>query len=89
MASKKVKVKVGIFLIACFTLIGISLAYISGTLRPEGVPYWLEFDASVLGVYEGGTNGLRPLGLFRIWNNRRMEFSDPATGAWEPAGWCD
>ena len=46
-------------------------------------------DYRDLGVYEVGTNGLRPLGLFRIWNNRRMEFSDPATGAWEPAGWCD
>ena len=54
MASKKVKMKVGIFLMASFTLIGVSVAYISGTLRTEGVPYWLEFNASVLGVYEGG-----------------------------------
>lgn len=54
MATRKVKTKVGIFLLACFGLIGTSVAYISGTYRPEGVPYWLEFEDSVLGVYEGG-----------------------------------
>ena len=41
-----------------------------------------------LGVYEQGPQGGRLLGRFRIWNDRRMEFADPATGAWEPAGWC-
>lgn len=54
MATKKVKIKVGVFLILCFSLIAVSVAYISGAYTVEGVPYWLEFEDSVLGVYEGG-----------------------------------
>lgn len=54
MATKKVKIKVGVFLTVCGTLIAGSLAYISGTYTSQGVPYWLEFQESVLGVYEGG-----------------------------------
>lgn len=46
-------------------------------------------DYRDLGVYEVGTNGLRPLGLFRIWNNRRMEFSEAPSGQWEAVGVCD
>lgn len=54
MATRKVKIKVGVFLTLCLTLIAVSVAYISGTYSIMGVPYWLEFDDSVLGVYEGG-----------------------------------
>jgi len=54
MATKKIKVKVGVFLVMCFSLIAAALAYISGTYNDRGMPYWLEFEDSVLGVYEGG-----------------------------------
>jgi len=53
-ATKKVKIKVGVFLISCLSLIAVAVAYLSGTYRPDGIPYWLEFEDSVLGVYEGG-----------------------------------
>jgi phospholipid/cholesterol/gamma-HCH transport system substrate-binding protein len=54
MATKKVKAKVGVFLIMCFSLIAAAVSYISGTYSDRGVTYWLEFKDSVLGVYEGG-----------------------------------
>jgi phospholipid/cholesterol/gamma-HCH transport system substrate-binding protein len=54
MATKTVKVKVGVFLVMCLSLIAAALAYISGTYTDQGIPYWLEFEDSVLGVYEGG-----------------------------------
>lgn len=54
MATKKVKIKVGVFLLACFSLMIVSVAYVSGLYKQEGVPFWLEFEESVLGVYEGG-----------------------------------
>lgn len=54
MATKKVKAKVGVFLVMCFSLIAAALSYISGTYSDRGVTYWLEFKDSVLGVYEGG-----------------------------------
>lgn len=46
-------------------------------------------DYRDLGVYEITPDGLKFLGAFRIWNDRRMEFTDPATGIRQPAGWCD
>jgi phospholipid/cholesterol/gamma-HCH transport system substrate-binding protein len=54
LATKKVKIKVGMFMITCISLIIASALYISGTYGSSGTTYWLEFDASVLGVYEGG-----------------------------------
>lgn len=54
MATKKVKVKVGVFLVMCFSLIAAAVSYISGTYSDRGVTYWLQFKDSVLGVYEGG-----------------------------------
>jgi phospholipid/cholesterol/gamma-HCH transport system substrate-binding protein len=53
-ATKKVKIKVGLFLLVCFSLIGAAVAYISGAYASQGVSYWLEFTDSVFGVYEGG-----------------------------------
>ncbi len=54
MATKQVKVKVGVFLVMCLSLIAAALAYISGTYNEQGISYWLEFKDSVFGVYEGG-----------------------------------
>ena len=46
-------------------------------------------DYRDLGVYELTSNGLQSLGTFRVWNDRRMTFYNPATGTYEPAGFCD
>lgn len=54
MATKKVKAKVGVFLVMSFALIAAAVSYISGAYSDRGVSYWLEFQDSVLGVYEGG-----------------------------------
>ena len=55
MATRVQKVKVGVFLIVSAGLITVALAVISGFYRPAGITYWIEFDESVLGLYEGGT----------------------------------
>lgn len=54
MATKKVKIKVGVFLLVCFSIILAAVTYISGLYKGQGEHYWMEFDESVLGVYEGG-----------------------------------
>ena len=54
MATKAVKAKVGIFLVVCSSLMIGAILYISGLYGSNGESYWLEFDDSVLGVYEGG-----------------------------------
>lgn len=46
-------------------------------------------DYRDLGVYEVTPGGLKTLGAFRVWNDRRMTFYNPATGMYEPAGFCD
>tara|TARA_R110001592_G_scaffold11954_5_gene58203 strand:- start:3368 stop:4351 length:984 start_codon:yes stop_codon:yes gene_type:complete len=53
-ATKKVKAKVGLFLTLCFGLMIWGAVYISGLYGESGDTFWLEFDDSVLGVYEGG-----------------------------------
>lgn len=54
MATRKVKAKVGAFLIMCLSIIAAALSYLSGVYTEQGIGYWLEFKDSVLGVYEGG-----------------------------------
>jgi len=54
LATKKVKVKVGIFLTGCIALMVVATLYISGLYGNVGDTFWLEFEDSVLGVYEGG-----------------------------------
>lgn len=53
MATKSQKTKVGIFVVLCLLLMGGSLYLISGTYQDEGQHYWLTFDESILGLYEG------------------------------------
>jgi len=53
-ATQKQKVKVGVFLIACLVLIVGGAMLIKGMYHDPGEEYTLEFDESVLGLYEGG-----------------------------------
>lgn len=54
MATRKQKVKVGVFLIVCFGLIIVSIAIISGLYGTPGNRYWMEFETSILGLGQGG-----------------------------------
>lgn len=53
MATRSQKTQVGIFLIACLLLIVGGATYISGQIREGGVSYWIKFDESIQGLYEG------------------------------------
>lgn len=46
-------------------------------------------DYRDLGVYEVTSGGLQPLGRFRVWRDRRIEFYNPVVGIYEPTGYCD
>lgn len=46
--------KVGAFLLVGFGAIVIAITYLSGLYREQGIDYWIEFDESILGLYEGG-----------------------------------
>ena len=54
MATRKQKVKVGAFLGVCIGLMAVATMVITGLYKEPGTPYWLEFDESILGLYEGG-----------------------------------
>lgn len=53
MATRKQKLKVSIFLIVCIGLMTAGTLVITGIYQEPGQHYWLEFDESVLGLYEG------------------------------------
>jgi ABC-type transporter Mla subunit MlaD len=53
LATKSQKTKVGVFMLLCGLLMGGSLYLISGFYQDQGVRYWLEFEDSILGLYEG------------------------------------
>ncbi len=54
MATKRQKMKVGVFLIVCFGFIIGGSMLIQGQFKSPGTEYWLEFEESILGLYEGG-----------------------------------
>lgn len=54
MATRKQKIKVSLFLIICITIMAVSVAVISGFYKEPGISYWMEFNESILGLYEGG-----------------------------------
>ncbi|HPO15756.1 MAG TPA: MlaD family protein [Candidatus Hydrogenedentes bacterium] len=54
MATRKQKMKVGAFLLMCVSLAASGAILISGLNTENGVRYWVEFDESVFGLYEGG-----------------------------------
>ena len=53
MATRKQKVKVGLFLVICSLLIAGGVLLISGFKHEVRIPYWVEFDESVLGLSAG------------------------------------
>jgi ABC-type transporter Mla subunit MlaD len=53
-ATRKQKTKVGIFLVVCFGMIGGGIASLSGMYKVPGTLYYLEFEESILGLYQGG-----------------------------------
>lgn len=54
MATRVQKVKVGVFLVFCFVMSASGMVLIAGLYEDQGKPYTIEFEESVLGVYEGG-----------------------------------
>jgi len=53
-ATRTQKMKVGAFLVMCASLAVSGVILISGLYKEQGVRYWVEFDESVFGLYEGG-----------------------------------
>lgn len=53
MATKPQKMKVGLFLIICFGMIGATFAYLANYYENPGVHYTIEFNESILGLYDG------------------------------------
>jgi len=53
-ATRKQKFKVGVFLLACISFMTAATLVITGIYQDPGAHYWLEFDESILGLYEGG-----------------------------------
>ncbi len=54
MATRKQKFKVAVFLLLCFGFMTVGTLVITGIYQDPGLHYWLEFDESILGLYEGG-----------------------------------
>lgn len=53
-ATRRQKLKVSIFLILCIGTMVVGSLVVSGVYQEPGLRYWLEFNESVLGLYEGG-----------------------------------
>ncbi len=54
MATRRQKLKVSIFLFICLGIMTAGTLVVTGIYQKPGKTYWLEFDESVLGLYEGG-----------------------------------
>ncbi len=54
MATRKQKFQVFLFLFICLIIVLIIIYFVSGMYSNYGVRYRIEFDESILGVYEGG-----------------------------------
>lgn len=53
MATRTQRIKVGLFLLICSGLMVVAVYVISGYYAKAGVHHWIEFNESVLGLYEG------------------------------------
>jgi phospholipid/cholesterol/gamma-HCH transport system substrate-binding protein len=53
-ATRMQKLKVGAFLVMCVSLAMSAVMIVSGLYQRQGIPYSIEFNESVLGLYEGG-----------------------------------
>ncbi|MFA7693274.1 MAG: MCE family protein [Candidatus Hydrogenedentes bacterium] len=54
MATPKQKFKVSIFLLFCIGIMVGGTLVVTGIYQTPGLRYWLEFEESILGLYEGG-----------------------------------
>lgn len=54
MATRKQKIKVSVFLLACVGIFTAATMVITRIYQDAGENYWLEFEESILGLYEGG-----------------------------------
>lgn len=54
MATRKQKLKVGVFLLLCVGIMTVGTLVVTGIYQEPGLHYWLEFEESILGLYEGG-----------------------------------
>ena len=54
MATKSQHIKVGLFLLICIGIMVGALGYIAGMIEEKGTLYTIEFDESIMGLYEGG-----------------------------------
>ena len=54
MATRKQKFQVFLFLFICLLIVLVIVYFVSGMYSNYGVRYRIEFDESILGVYEGG-----------------------------------
>lgn len=54
MATRTQKMKVGVFLTCCITILVCIFIIIAGYYERPGIHYWIEFEESVLGLNEGG-----------------------------------
>ena len=54
MATRKQKIKVSVFLLACVGIFTAATMVITRIYEDAGDSYWLEFEESILGLYEGG-----------------------------------
>lgn len=54
MATRSQKAKVGAFVVLCLALMTAAIVIIAGLYEDQGDRYWIEFDETVLGLYEGG-----------------------------------
>lgn len=55
MATRTQKTKVGLFIVICVVLAAGSLLMLSGYKHEEKIPYWIEFEESVLGLTTDST----------------------------------
>ena len=54
MATRAQKTKVGLFVVVCAAIIVAGVLIISGYKNEVRIPYWVEFDESILGLGSGG-----------------------------------
>lgn len=54
MATRRQKLKVSVFLVLCVGIMVVGTLVVTGIYQEPGLSYWIEFNESVLGLYEGG-----------------------------------
>jgi phospholipid/cholesterol/gamma-HCH transport system substrate-binding protein len=71
-ATRTQKAKVGLFLLICLGLMAAGLALLTGRLEDRGNHYWILFDQSIAGLYEGGMVQYRGVPVGKVRSIRVM-----------------